>query len=281
MVSFFHDLLFTYTYFCGWRDAVEILAFSTIIYYFSLWLRTDRQKNLLGYFYAYCLVVCGAYQLQLAGIIFLCAITSPIVLMLFILAHQHTLQKNFIALGNIVPAHKESHDWLESLIRSCLVALNNNQEIRCIIEHKDSLQEHLYTPLELQTQVHQDLLAILFASSSYHQDQLLWVTSKGKLIGLNARWSAPAYVHETTTDAAQIWKQEALFFTTKTDAIIFQLTPATRSFTLFVNGKEYPAINTANALTFIKKYLTTSTAHQYQGGRNYEQSSQHQTQRNT
>ncbi|HSW73614.1 MAG TPA: hypothetical protein VLG71_00495 [Candidatus Limnocylindria bacterium] len=261
-MSFLYDLLFTYRYFFSWRDAVEILFFSTFIYYLSLWLKKDTQKNLLGYFYAYCITAFVAYHAQLVAISFLLVVASPLLVMFFMLMHQTTLQKNFVALRALTPATKDAPDWLETLFKSCLIALNNNKEVRCIIEHTNSLQEFLYAPLEFQTALNEDLLNIILQSSSYNQEQLVWVNSKGSLLGINTRWQG--------YDDAESWQEKAVFFTTKTDALIFHLSPTTRSFTIIVNGKEFSSVATSQALAFIKKYVTSPSSHP--GEKKYEAS---------
>jgi hypothetical protein len=242
----------------AWRDSVEILFFATAVYYFSLWLKKDRHKNLLGYFYSYCLIAFTAYQANLSTVTTLLCVASPVVILLFIVLHQTTLQKNFVTLRNIVPAHKDTTDWLEIVIRSCLVALNNNKEIACVIEHQDSLQEHLTTPLTLNAHVKEDLLNIVFESQSFNQQQLVWINSRGMLLGMNAQWhTLPEKSWEFATHTTSLdWQQAALFYTSKTDALLFHIAPTTRTFAIVVHGKLFDAIPTSNALPFIKKYLT-------------------------
>lgn len=269
MIPILGDLFFSYTYFFSWRDALEILFFTTIIYYFSLWLKKDRQKNLLGYFYAYCLVAFVAYHAQLSALTFLLAVTSPVMLMLFILMHQTTLQKNFIALRTITPAHKETTDWLETLMRSCLIALNNNKEILCVLEHTDSLQDFLSTPLIFRTPLHEQLLDIIINSNSYTQERLLWITTGGILQGINAQWNT---AHLSEAHVLSTWQDNALFFTSKTDALVFHLAPNSRLFTIIVHGKEFSTITSSQALIFIKKHCAVPRSDSVQGAKKYEHS---------
>ncbi len=245
--------------FLTWSDGIEIIFFSTGIYYFSLWLKQDHHKNLLGYFYSYCTLALIAYHVPLYGISFLLCMSSPIVFMLFILVHQNTLQKNFVALRNIVPAHKESADWLDIFIRACLINSNNNKELLCVIEHHDNLHELLSTPLNLQAPLKEDLLTIILESPSFNNQQLLWINSQGKLLGINAQWIN--HTHAEFLGREDSWKDNALLFTTKIDALVVHISPATHTFDIVVKGKLFNDIRTNKVIPFIKKYLATPPTH--------------------
>lgn len=251
--SLFDTVLF------NWRTGVEIIALSTIIYYFSLWLKHDKQKNLLFYFYSYCAVFLGANYAQLPTVSYLIFLTAPIAIMLFILFHQDTLQKNFIALRNVTPINIHNNDWLETLVRSCLVATNNNKEIYCVIEHTQSLATLINTPLALTLDVQQNLLEMMLESSTFEQKQLIWVNSHGKLLGINATWNTSEHAQG---DYAQIpaWQQDAVLCTSKTDAIVFSISPINHTFSIVAQGKIFNDITALHALKTIKKYVTATHA---------------------
>lgn len=256
--DFFRPLLHYHSYF-GWRDAAEILFFSAIIYYFCRWLAKDSHKNLVGYFYSYCLLTAVSYTLNISTITHFLILFAPTTLMLFIVFHQFTLQKNFVTLRNIVPATPEKTDWLETLVRSCLISISNNKELVCIIEHSDSLSEHISTPLALHAPLSKELLDIVFTSNSFDQYQMLWLDSQGNVLGVNAQWKETADDFAAQTAQGQRWKHDALLYTEKTDAIVFKVTPASHSFDIVAAGTVFEKVNAANTLTFIGKYLRTST----------------------
>ena len=143
LYAFFQRIFFTGGSFWWWRDPLEILFFITIFYFFSLWLKKDRQKNLLFYFYCYCCVIIIAFYAQLPTLSTMLFLSAPVALMLFILVHQETLQKNFISLKNASAPKILPTDWLEELLRTCLVAINNNKEVLCVIEHRNNLETFL------------------------------------------------------------------------------------------------------------------------------------------
>lgn len=248
-------------HFFGWRDVVEIALFSILIYSFSLWLKRDKQKHLLLYFYGYCCIVLGAYWAQLPTVSFLLFITSPIAIMLFIMMHQETLQKNFVMLRNIMPATAGKTDWLETLIRTALVAANNNKSVHCVIEHTDSLSSYLTTPLPLHTQIQKNILAMILESETFETDKLLWLNSKGLLLGMNAHWSTQLEDAWLDNGAKKLaaWEQDALFFTAQSDAIVFNINPQTRLFSIFAQGKIFNNINAPLALKTIEKYISVSS----------------------
>lgn len=256
-MPWYSQLGFLYTFF-SWRDALEIFMLAACIYYFSCWLRNDRQKNLLLYFYGLCTLVLGTHYLELSTFNTFFLLASPILVIFFIVVHQETLQKNYIMLRNVTPIKEtNSEDWLELLVSTCLMAVNNNKTIHCVIEHKDNLESLITTPMSLYADVQKNLLSMLLESDTLDQTRMIWITSTGRLRGINASWTP--YAQDWLADSVKnfdSWQQDALFFSVKTDAIVFKITPETRSFSIIAQGKSFTGISAAHTLKTIKKYLT-------------------------
>lgn len=262
--TFLYEAISSHGYFFTWRDALEILCLTTAIYYFSLWLTKDRQKNLLPAFYGYCLLLCFAYNAQLTTLSQLMLLFSPMIGTIFFLLHQQTLQRNFIALRNVQPARAQNDDWLETLIQTALIALNNKKEILCVIERHDSLQEVINTPLTLHANLKKGLLDILLDSQSFNHQQMLWLNAQGIVLGMNAQWSTLPILTTDEQGSEEIsWKDAALFFSAKTDAIIIKTNAHKRSFDVVVYGKTYDNVTASNIIPVLKKYLMQ--AHTAQG----------------
>lgn len=277
-MPWFYTLYHVLTTFFTVKDFIEIIAFSIGIYYFSLWLKKDRQKNLLFSFYGYCAIIIGCYYTSLPTLTLFLFITCPIAFMLFILFHQDLLQKNFIALAAInATTPEQENDWLETIIRACLVAINNNKTVYGVIEHRDSLASMLTTAMPLYADIQKNVLAMALESSSYDQEKLLWLTAQGKLLGINTTWNSnPAdVVASNGITTLALWQQEALFFTHKTDAIVFSINPTSRTFTLIAQGKIVEHVNAAHALISIKKFLSTTS--NYKGNATHEIQSKKQS----
>lgn len=258
--SFMKEMLFSHGSYFSWRDGVEIIFFSAVIYSLSVWLKKDRQKNLLFYFYSFCLLIFISHTAQLTTITHSLLFFSPMVIMLFVLIHQRTLQKNFVTLRNLIPAERHTSDWIETLIQTSLIALNNNKEILCIIEHNDSLQELLTTPIALHADAKKGLLDILIDSSLFNPQEYLWINSKGVICGINAHWKLEPekLFDDQLNEIQQSWKDQALFFSAKTDALIIKTNSAHRNFDILIHGQMYNALNAQNALYTIKKYITST-----------------------
>jgi hypothetical protein len=252
------------TYFFMWQDGVEILFFATLFYYVARWLKRDKKNNLLIYFYSYCLLALFAYLLQLTTITYCLFLFAPITLIFFSLIHQETLQRNFIALKQPTQAPIAEHNWLACLLRSCLVALNNNKELLCLIEHQDVLSPFITASFFIDAPVQESLLELIFASSLYEPHKNLWLTSSGRLVGFNAQWN------HTSSTYDNLWKDEALLYTTKTDAIIIHLDPKHNSFTLAAHGKLLQHLNAHHAFQIIKKHIHYPIDFQYEKGVFYD-----------
>ena len=258
IISFIHNLFHSYTYFITWRAIVEILFFSTLFYQLALWLKRDRHHNLLGYWYGYCLLGLIAYSLQLTTISSVLFFFTPAIIMLFLIMHQEQLQRNFVALRNLNPARVPTADWLDQVIRSCIVAVNNNKSLICVIERRDSLADFLTTPFMFNAELHSATFDMLIKGDAYDDTTLIWFNDHGILRGINATWKLPqdALWNNKTTAEIPAWHHDALFFTAKTDAITIGIDPLTRDFTIITKGKRFEHIAAHNALKFVKKLIT-------------------------
>jgi hypothetical protein len=272
LFSALHSFFYTYTYFITWRAIVEILFFSSLFYQLSLWLKRDLHHNLLIYWYSYCLIGLGAYCLQLKTISSVLFFFTPAIVMLFLMMHQEQLQKNFVALRALTPSRSPSPDWLEQLIRSCLVAVNNNKSLICVIERKDSLQDFLTSPFMFNAELHSATFDMLVTGTAYNDSTFVWLNDHGLLRGINATWKTPNDEMWKSIETADCpaWQHDALFFTAKTDAITLGIDPKHRSFTIITRGKRFENIAAHNALKFIKKLITLNET----GALQYEETEQ-------
>jgi len=243
-----------------WHDGIEILFFSSLFYYLALWLRKDRQQNLLWYFYGYYAVTLIAYHANLPTVSLFLLVFSPAIIMLFIIVHQEILQRNFVALRRITPAHTTTHNWLEALIQTCLIVINNNKSITCIIERNDNMHTFLHVPFIIHAPLHTALLEVLIDSDSYDQHKMVWVDAHGNLEGINATWRHALTEQSNQEDLVQLSEgnllEDALLYTTKTDALIFTINPKTRTFTIIMQGNQLQKVSAHHACTTIQKYLT-------------------------
>lgn len=177
--------------------------------------------------------------------------------MLFIMLHQDILQRNFVALKNVLPAKKTRSHWLEQFIRTCLVAANNNKSLICVIENKDSMETLLDTTLKLHTDCSSGLLDILIQSESFDQNTLVWLNARGTIIGINATWKTElnrSLISEESQKLAT-WKQQALLHTDKTDALVMHIDAKTSMFDIIIASKLYEQVTATNALKSIRAYL--------------------------
>jgi DNA integrity scanning protein DisA with diadenylate cyclase activity len=254
IISFFNHYLFI----TSWRDILEIFFLSSMVYALIRWLAQDVQKNILFWFYSYAALLFGTYYLNLQIIHMTLFVTSPVALMLFILLHQQTLQKNFITLTSLsTKAHATNH-WLEELIQASLYALNKNREVFCIIERTDALDQFLSANSIFNATITRELLELLIEKIDHNGPIVLWVTHAGKLHAINPTWNATVDEIWVTEDVKALhkWKQDALFMTHKSDALMFALSPTTRLCTLITEGKIVPDLSAHHAFALLKNYCS-------------------------
>lgn len=248
-------------YLYKWNDLIEIAFISIAIYYFSRWLIKDKKKNLLIPFYSYLLLVIISFYYNLITISSLLINFSPAAMLILIVLHQETLQRNFITAKNLIPAQKinQPNDWLELLIKTCLFAFNHNKEIAIIIEQQNSLKEFIATSSFIQADVNTGFLPMIIESASFNQKKYIWVNAMGTVIAINA---------DVKINVDEIWlssiahltknQQEALFMSQKTDAIMLRSHPESRLFEITTRGKQYEHLNSHTTLKILKKYCEPS-----------------------
>ena len=157
--SLVHDLWSFFT----WRDAVEITFITSYIYILIYHVGLEKIVQVICsvIFYEYYALAFTSYAAHLTGITYMICLSAPVVVMLFVLIHQTTLQKNFVTSRTIIPAHKDNTDWIDKLIRSMLVALNNNKTITCLIEHQHSMGSVVSACTTLYAHIKKDLLNLI------------------------------------------------------------------------------------------------------------------------
>lgn len=250
-INYFFSQLLGPTFFWQWRSLIEIVFFSYLFYFITNWLKKDTSKNLLPYFYGYCLIAFCSYNLQLTTINYALFVFAPAGLCLFILAHQDTLQRNFVALKNITPLPKQSNNWIELLFRSLLQAVSLQKKIIVLIECTDSLDPFLHTPFALNAPLTYDLLMLLTHSPSYDLDSYIWINKQGIIRGINSAWKKPFALKSTLATKADDWISNALVYTSKTDACMFLIDPDTSRCTIIHGGQQQKNIQTNHAMQII------------------------------
>jgi len=196
---------------------------------------------------------------------------GPVAAMIFILMHQDLLQRNVVALKNITPAKRIHLDWLDIVIRTSVDTINKGKSVICVIERTDSLQDFLSTQLQFEARLEQGLLNILLDSPAFDENRMIWLNTQGKLVGINTSWKKRTKEYQFDQKKKEIpeWKQLAIFFTSKTDSIVFQINPASRTFDIVMNGMVVDRMHATKTLELIKKYVVSKPSSQL-GARTYE-----------
>lgn len=235
-----------------WRDAIEIAFFSLLFYYSALWLKKNRSHNLLPYLYGFILLYSFSYALELNSITYILFYTWPALLMLCILIHQITLQRNFVALKNNTYKQQANPDWLETLMASSLLALSNNQSVYCLIEHTDSMHAFIDTEIVLNAHLNKELLTLIHASNTYNSHKMLWVTTQGTIQGINCAWRLSHNGQRAeTNNMATEWLNHTILHTHTTDASAFFGDPNSHTFTLITKDTITSHLSAHNLLQLL------------------------------
>lgn len=237
----------TFTMLCI-KDALELLCLSFLCYRWLRWLQQDKQKPLLHYFYSYCALLIISSSLQLTTMLFVLNYSAPLVMMLFVLIHQHTLQKNFVGLYKIKPAQADTADWLQHIIGFCLQA---HTDLSLLLEHTTDMHELINAEISLRAPVSRELLNFIARSPDFNPEQYIYADTQGHVLGINAHWKKPLAL--TALDEQPI--EKASYYLIDSDGCMIHYTHKTRTFTIVIKQKIYPKLSAAQVLQSMAHYL--------------------------
>ncbi len=240
-----------------WIDFLEISFLSVTIYYFSLWLKRDVQKNLAPGFFTLCSIIILSYALDMNNISNFLIIFMPSILMLFILVHQNILQKNFISIKNIAVPKIKNNNWIDLFMRHCLNLMNQNKQITCAIEGRDNLEGFLINEININTPVNKEIIDLIVNSSIFKENKIVHINYQGDLLGVNAVWNTNNHTFWISEEVRniEIWKQDSLLFSSKTDVLVFKLCPKKRNFDIIAQGKIMENLAIAPAVQLIGDFI--------------------------
>lgn len=242
------------------RDCVEIIFFSMVTFTISSWLNKDYTKPLLLYFYSYFAVLLTAYFFQLPTVYQVMLMTAPIYFMLLMIYHQKNLQKSFVLSQHksLTPAKAILHkEWLETLMRACLIASHQKKNITCIIQQHDNLESLLDKPFIIDIPIQKQIIDMMLESTSYDSNKIILVTYYGTLITINASWSDLIMNELLFTPIAQnqLHQEYAKIITKKSDAILMHINSEHEHHFIAHQGKIIEQITIDQALKLIKNIL--------------------------
>lgn len=243
----------------SWQDGIEILFFSTVIYAVSMWLKQDQSKRLLPAFYGYLATFCSTYFLDLQILQTTLLYSAPIVATLSIIYHQKQLQKSFILARKqpIEPQKLAAQNWIETLIRSCLVISHQKKEITCIIENRDDLETIINKPLLLDLHIQKEVLDLLLLSELFKPSKPIWIKRTGNIVSVNCSWDE-SITHNSLVSAMlkqPDWQTYGTVITEKTDALLFHINSDPSKSGICYQGEVIKKMSSEHMLQFIKQVM--------------------------
>lgn len=264
LLTFFQRDLYIF----GMKDILEIFFISTLFYALQKWLKLDLQKNLLFYFWAYSSFTLTAYYTQAFAVSTILFFGSPIFFGFLLLIHQHTLQKNFITLQKLQLPDTLS-DWFTEFTKSTLAALNRQKEIIYVIEGSDNLSNFIFSGCNYFAEIQKDSMELFLEKHIGGANSFIWLTHEGKLVAIDATWQLKEQDYWISDEARILhkWKQDAIFISQKSDAIICKINPINRTFDIIIQGKLLENISPDVAINVLKKIIfSTDSANKHPMG---------------
>ena len=231
-------------------DYLEIMLIAYTLYHISMWLQKDRCFPLLVYAYMYGFCCCIAYIAGLHVILLLIPYSTLIFCMVGIIMHKDALQKNLIAHKHINSAAKtQDPQWLEHMLSSALIHINNQKQCTILIEHTDDMSAFIHTPFILNTPTDKIFLDIIMNRYVFDGTHMIWLRSSGIIMSCKAQWK------QQTSFDPDVQQEFALLHTHKTDAIVCFINQKERTCTLIISGNTIPHLTIYNACQLIRKHI--------------------------
>jgi len=250
----------------SWYDLIEITFFSLLIYSFIRWLRHDRKSNLLSYFYLGSAGFIIAYMFDLQAIISFYQLGWPMMLILFIILHQKSLQKNYIAARTLTPEKcSKTTNWLTHVMSAAFKSLQHKKDLIFVIEGNDSLDEFINKPITINSWIQQELLDLIVESPLTKPNTIILITQYGKLLAFNCSWHnkiEPLWLEPSRKhhENYEIWEQEALYWTAHLDMLVFHVSSKTKKLTIIAQGTRAPNLIIDKATTIIEQYIRKNSS---------------------
>src|SRR3990167_587202 len=123
----------------SFQNYLEVFVFSFMIYKILRWLQKDHTKHLVLYVYGYASMMIASQLTGCVTLFWTMFILMPVAMLVSVVIHQKQFQKNFILASgkDLTPHTMPTKNWLELLVRSCLLAAYQNKQFYCIIERTD------------------------------------------------------------------------------------------------------------------------------------------------
>ena len=208
------------------QNYIEVLILSFITYKILSWLAQDHTKHILLYVYAYAAFMIASYATSCITLFWILFVGMPLVALTTIVLHQKQMQKNFILASSkdLTPNSIPAKNWLEILIRSCLLAAYQKKQIFCIIESTDHLASALHSPTHLHLSLKQDIIDLIISSTALENPSIIWISQSGIMYTVNATWKETITNH-ILSPHQKIHYAEIALLTSKTDAFAWSIDP--------------------------------------------------------
>ena len=168
------------------------------------------------------------------------------------------MQKNFITLSNPAIPLKDQSTWIDELIKCTLTALNKHKDIIVVLERNDPLKNLIHAADLFMSELKKDVFEIfLLEKQAAGNDYMIWINQQGKIVPINSCWKTQLDEDWISQDAEHmhVWKQQALYFSSKTDALALKINPVSRSFHVVSQGRIVEGMTADAVTTYLKKQL--------------------------
>ncbi len=236
-----------------WQDLFEIAVLSWVLYKVMHLLAHDTQKPLLKYFYIYFSLIIFAYSYNCQTLQILLLVSAPALLTFFIVVHQETLQKNFVALYR--PAiYVKKEIWHYGLIQLCQKQASKNQSTAFILEKRHNLETLVTNGISCNATFSPSVCELLYTTPLVFSEHFFLIQYDGTIRGLNVTINEHSVLHSATLP-----EERELFLTAKTDALLLKMDATTLTFSCIHNNKKLTHLSARTMTTILDTFFEIKT----------------------
>lgn len=238
------------------KNGIEILILTSFFYWFSRWLKKDKKKNLVWYFYSYCLLLLVCHVTGLSIVFSFMLYAAPLLFVSLIIIHEDILQRNFITMKKDTEKLIADTTPLDEIIRAALYAFNKNKNFLVVLEDRCQIAHFIHTDYLINADFSPATLIFFIESSLFDENKYIWCSTDAKIKGMNVSLTIQNFATDSDTDLDRKtqWKHDALLITSKTDTVIIHGHAESRLFDLVIGGKIQEKISAAQLLTLIRTH---------------------------
>lgn len=221
----------TYLAIFKWQDLFALALIIYTIYKFLKFLSSHNTLHLLGYCYALFSTIVLTDIFNCPAVSLFLIQSCPIIIVILILMHQKSLQKNWLGVGK-AKKNNTSYNWLDTIAKDLIWAKTKNINPIIIIEQEEDLTILFDDFVNVETEYNEQLFRCLISNNNIENKDQIILINQNKIKLCNCKFNKKNILAEENKDFL------ATHITSLTSSIIIFSEKNTHKITIMQDGKK-------------------------------------------